>query len=88
VLIIWYFYNRWNVSLGLAGDRSAQSARQAGQYYNSVSSFDQGSAQVTNKVGAAEDVLARMRKLNELRAANLISKAEYEQKRAEILRKV
>ena len=35
---------------------------------------------------ASETALARMKELKELRAANLISETEYEEKRAEILK--
>jgi hypothetical protein len=35
---------------------------------------------------ASETIMARMKELKELRAANLISKTEYEEKRAEILK--
>jgi hypothetical protein len=38
------------------------------------------------KPHVSETVLARMKELKELRAANLISEAEYEEKRAEILK--
>jgi hypothetical protein len=39
-----------------------------------------------NQLNDASDTLSRMKKLKELRAANLISETEYEAKRAEILK--
>jgi hypothetical protein len=39
-----------------------------------------------DKLRSSEDTLSRMKELKDLRAANLISEVEYEQKRAEILK--
>jgi hypothetical protein len=83
VLIIWYFYSRWNPSAAPAGDGSA--LEPAVQYYDSASEPDRGRVQ---RARGVEDSLARMKELNKLRDANMISSDEYEHKRAEILKEV
>ncbi|MGB8646537.1 MAG: SHOCT domain-containing protein [Anaerolineae bacterium] len=93
VLVIWYFNNRRNVSLGLAGDKAtveqaAQSGNQARQYDRFPSGLNERRARIAEKAEIAKDALARMKTLKELRAANMISETEYEQKRAEILKDV
>ncbi len=93
ILAIWYFANRRKASSGFPADRAileqaSRSRSQAQQFYSSLSNFDEGTPQTAERGGDSEAVLTRMQTLKELREANLISEAEYEQKRAEILRNV
>jgi hypothetical protein len=64
-----------------------EDAEQLKQYREHVKQQQVGVHSV-QKSGASEDPVVRMKKLNELRAQNMISEAEYEQKRTEILKEM
>jgi hypothetical protein len=54
-----------------------------------VYAYSQGNAEsIHEHLRSSEETLARMRELKDLRTSNLISEAEYEEKRAEILRSI
>lgn len=78
---------------GAAGSRSSvdmtdmdDTAGQADQFRQQASAFREQAEQFRNTAKATSDAVSRMKELKELRAANMISEAEYEKKRAEILK--
>jgi hypothetical protein len=64
-------------------ERDMQFQERSGQFLNSASGFG---TQTMHKTQAATDALSRMKELKQLRADNLISEAEYQEKRSEILK--
>ncbi len=68
--------------------QAAQSEEQVPQFYDSRASFNEDNIPTANTTPPAETALARMKNLKALRAANMISESEYEQKRSEILKDV
>ncbi len=70
------------------GQAAAQSGRRAEEYDSLISDLDENISQASKKDKAAGDSLTRMKQLDKLRSANMISKPEYDQKRAEILKEV
>lgn len=93
VVAIWYVSNRRKAASGFANDtavleQAVPSGNRAQRFYHFPSGFDEGNTRNEEKAEGAEDAVTRMKTLKELRTANLISEAEYEQKRAEILKDV
>jgi putative oligomerization/nucleic acid binding protein len=59
---------------------------QAAQFRKQAEGFREQAGQFRSKARASSEAVARMKELKELRASNMISEAEYEKKRAEILK--
>jgi putative oligomerization/nucleic acid binding protein len=87
VVLIWYWNSSRNMSVGFAGD-GASGAPAAPVRDRAEPSYRAPSASGEDSEPTGQDAVARMKTLKEMRAANLISESEYEQKRAEILRDV
>lgn len=84
-MTIWDNYQRPRLGIGDTDD----SVEQAEGFRRQAEKFQERAEQFPNSAGKARasgDVLSRMKELKELRAANMISEAEYEKKRAEILK--
>ena len=61
---------------------------EAGRMHGSASLRQDDFTNSYNQLKTSQDALSRMKELKELRAANLISEAEYEEKRTEILKNI
>ncbi|MGC1375642.1 MAG: SHOCT domain-containing protein [Anaerolineales bacterium] len=94
--VIWiaqYFFSRRRASSALAGKKAMleQPAKfeQQEETYRSFPAEDrQASKRAAEKAMTADNAVVRMKNLKELRDAGMISAAEYEQKRAEILKEI
>jgi hypothetical protein len=84
----WRNSTAWLFDGGSANGSAASSGRPAEQYDAMISNLNERIAESAQKTRTAGDSLARMKQLDKLRSANMISKAEYDQKRAEILKEV
>ena len=89
-----YYYQRRNPS-SAAPDaattttlepRSEPSNLPAQPYVSSAANDRRARKAAAQRAGVREDAMDRMKQLKELRAANMISETEYEEKRAEILK--
>ena len=89
VIIIWYFQNRRKFSFGRGVDTAPfepeVQSRYEGLPPNDSAAIFEAAARNGARQKLAGDAVARMKELEELRAANMISESEYEQKRGEIL---
>ena len=90
IIAIWYLVSRRQASKRAAvGDVLAQSKQfrdQLRQSYHFPSSTEEDNADALERAVEAQDAVSRMKELKRLRDSNLISDAEYEQKRSEILK--
>jgi hypothetical protein len=67
--------------------RSPSSSPGAVDYTNELAASEKAQRSITHaKFGKTKDSMARLKELQELRDANMVSESEFEQKRAEILK--
>lgn len=78
----------WLYDGGGSSGSAAHRVPQAAQYDTMISDLNERIAESGRRAASAGDSVARMKQLDKLRAANMITKAEYDQKRAEILNEV